>query len=73
MHKTKKLIDNNVKKLEKRNLTEEQQQELDAFKVVFNYVENKQDQGLALTSEDEAVLNALLIIVTKMVKDSSIT
>jgi hypothetical protein len=73
MHKTKKLIDNNVKKLEKRNLTEEQQQELDAFKVVYNYWKTKQAKGLALTSEDEAVLNALLIIVTKMVKDSSIT
>ena len=73
MHNTSKLIENNVKKLEKRNLNEEQQQELDAFKVVYNYFKNKQDQGLALSSEDEAVLNALLVIVTKMVKDSSIT
>jgi hypothetical protein len=73
MHKTLKLIKNQVKKLEKRNLNEEQQQKLDAFKVILNYFENQQTQGLALTSEDEAVLNALLTIVNYMVKDSSIT
>jgi hypothetical protein len=34
MHNKEQLIDNNVKKLEKRNLNEEQKQELAAFKVV---------------------------------------
>ena len=73
MHKTLQRLKNKVKKHEKRNLTEEQQQELDAFKVVLNYFENKEAQGLALTREDEAVLNALEIIFDGMVKDSSIT
>ena len=73
MHNTSQLIDNNVKKLEKRNLNEEQQKNLDAFKVVYNYCKTKQAQGIALSSEDESVLDALLTIVTKMVKDSSIT
>ena len=73
MHNTLQLIDKNVKKLEKRNLNEEQQQELDAFKVVYNYCKTKQAQGVALSSEDEAALDALLTIVIGMVKDSSIT
>jgi hypothetical protein len=73
MHNKEQLIDKNVKTLEKRNLNEEQQKNLVAFKVVYNYCKAKQEQGLALTSEDEAVLDSLLIIVTKMVKDSSIT
>ena len=73
MHNTVNIIDKSVKTLEKRNLTEEQKQKLDAFKVVFNFFQNKQAQGLALTSEEEAVLNALLVIVIFMVKDSSVT
>ena len=73
MHNTVKIIDNSVKTLEKRNLTEEQQQELEAFKVVFGFFENRQAQGLALTGEEEAVLNALVVIVIRMVKDSSVT
>ena len=73
MHNTVKIIDNSVKTLEKRKLTEEQKQKLDAFKVFFNFFQNKQAQGLALTSEEEAVLNALLVIVIFMVKDSSVT
>jgi hypothetical protein len=37
MHDRFNRMDNTIKKLEKRNLTEEQQQELDAFKVILNY------------------------------------
>ena len=40
MHDKEKFIENSVKKLEKRNLTEEQQQELDAFIVLFNFFKN---------------------------------
>ena len=73
MHNKEKFIENSVKKLEKRNLTEEQQQELAAIKVLFNFFKNTKTQGLALTAEEEAVLNALVVIVTRMVKDSSVT
>ena len=73
MHNILQIIGNNVKKLEKRDLTEEQWQMLAAYKVVFNLFQNKLEQGIALSSEEEAVLNALLIIVIFMVKDSSVT
>ena len=73
MHNKEKFIENSVKTLKKRNLTEEQQQELDAFIVLFNFFKNTKTQGLALTGEEEEVLNALVIIVNRMVKDSSVT
>ena len=73
MHDKEKFIENSIKKMEKRNLTQEQQKELDAFKVVFNFFKNTKTQGLALTGEEEAVLDALVVIVIRMVKDSSVT
>ena len=73
MHNTLKRIINKIKKLEKRELTEEQQKALDALKVLLAIYQNKQSNGLALTREDESALNALEVIVDFMVKDSSVT
>jgi hypothetical protein len=53
MHDKEKFIENSIKKLEKRNLTQEQQKELDAFKVVFNFFKKTKTQGMALTGEEE--------------------
>ena len=73
MHDRFNRMDNTVKKLEKRNLTEEQKKVLDASKVMISFLKNKQSQGLALSSEDEEFLNALERFLLRMVKDSSVT
>ena len=73
MHKTFQRITKKVQKLERKRLTEEQRQVLDAFKVILNTFQVKQTKGIAFTSDDEALLGALEIIVDYMVKDSSIT
>ena len=73
MHNTVQSIDNNVKTLEKRDLTPAGQNVVNAIKVLVEPYQIKQSKGLAMTLEDERVLNALLIIVVYMVKDSSIT
>jgi hypothetical protein len=73
MHKTLKRIINKIKKLERRELTEEQQKELAALKVLLARYQRKHAKGLAFSIDDERVLNALLVIVTRMVKDSSVT
>jgi len=41
--------------------------------VLFNFFKKTKTQGLALTGEEEEVLNALVVIVIRMVKDSSVT
>ena len=46
---------------------------IDAIKVIFEAFNVKQTEGIAMTGDDEKVLNALEIIVNYMVKDSSIT
>ena len=73
MHNTVKRIINKIKKLEKRELTEEQQKALDALKVLLAVYQNKLAKGLAFSSDDERALDALEIIVNYMVKDSSVT
>ena len=73
MHNTLQRINNKVKKLERRNLNEEQQQVLAAIKEILNVFQVKQTKGLAMTGDDDRVLNSLEIIVDYMVKDSSIT
>ena len=73
MHNTVKRIINKIKKLERSELTEEQQKALDALKVLLAIYQNKMAKGLAFSSEDESALNALEVIVNYMVKDSSVT
>ncbi len=73
MHNTLQRITNKLKKLERKRLTEEQRQVLDALKVILNVFQVKQTKGIAFTSDDEALLGALEIIIDYMVKDSSIT
>ena len=73
MHKTLKRIINKIKKLERSELTEEQQKALDALKVLLAVYQNKLAKGLAFSSDDERALDALEIIVNYMVKDSSVT
>jgi hypothetical protein len=73
MHGTLQRITNKLKKLERKEITEEQQQVLDAIKVIVEVFQVKQTKGLAMTGDDDRVLNALEIIVDYMVKDSSIT
>ena len=73
MHNTVKRIINKIKKLEKRELNEEQQKALDALKVLLAVYQNKLAKGLAFSSDDERALDALEIIVNYMVKDSSVT
>ena len=73
MHNTVKRIINKIKKLEKRELTEEQQKALDALKVLLAVYQNKLAKGLAFSSDDERALDALEVIVNYMVKDSSVT
>ena len=73
MHNTVKRIINKIKKLEKRDLTEEQQKALDALKVLLAVYQNKLAKGLAFSSDDERALNALEIIINYMVKDASVT
>ena len=73
MHNTLKRINNKIKKLERSELTEEQQKALDALKVLLAIYQNKLSKGLAFSSDDESALNALEVIVNYMVKDSSVT
>ena len=73
MHNTLQRITNKLKKLERKRLTEEQRQVLDSLKVILNVFQVKQTKGIAFTSDDEALLGALEIIIDYMVKDSSIT
>ena len=73
MHNTVKRIINKIKKLEKRDLTEEQQKALDALKVLLAVFQSKQAKGLAFSIDDERALSALEIIVNYMVKDASVT
>ena len=73
MHNTVKRIINKIKKLEKRELNEEQQKLLAALKKMLAFFQNKASQGLALTSDDETFLGFLEIVINYMVKDSSIT
>jgi hypothetical protein len=73
MHNTVKRINNKIKKLERSELTEEQQKALDALKVLLAIYQNKLSKGLAFSSDDERALDALEIFVNYMVKDSSVT
>jgi hypothetical protein len=73
MHSTLQSITIKVRKLEKRDLTLDQQNVVNAIKVIVESYQAKQNKGLALTLDDDRVLNALEIIVDYMVKDSSIT
>ena len=73
MHDKLDRMENEVKKLEKRKLNEEQQENLAAFKVFLSYFQKKRAKGLAFTKEDEAALDALEIILGFMVKDASVT
>ena len=73
MHDTLQRITNKLKKLERKEITEEQRQVIDAIKVIIDVLQYKQTKGIAMTSDDEKVLNALEIIVDYMVKDSSVT
>jgi predicted RNA binding protein with dsRBD fold (UPF0201 family) len=54
-------------------ITEEHREVIDAIKVIFEAFNVKQTEGIAMTGDDEKVLNALEIIIDYMVKDSSIT
>ena len=73
MHNILQSITVDLRKLEKRNLTLDQQNAVNAAKVIVQSYQDKQNKGLAFTADDERVLNALAIIVVYMVKDSSIT
>ena len=73
MHNTLKRIINKIKKLERRELTEEQQKELAALKVLLAIFQRKHAKGLAFSIDDERALNALEVLVNYMVKDSSVT
>ena len=73
MHNTLKRIINKIKKLERRQLTEEQQKALDALKVLLAIFQSKQAKGLAFSIDDERALEALEVFVNFMVKDSSVT
>jgi hypothetical protein len=73
MHSTLQSITIKVRKLEKRDLTLDQQNVVNAIKVIVESYQVKQNKGLAFTADDDRVLNALEIIVNYMVKDSSIT
>ena len=73
MHNILQSITVDLRKLEKRNLTLDQQNAVNAAKVIVQSYQDKQNKGLAFTADDERVLNALEIIVNYMVKDSSIT
>ena len=73
MHKTLKRILNKIKKLERRELNEEQQKVLASLKKILAIYQARQTAGLALSSDDESILNEIEVIVDYMVKDSSIT
>ena len=73
MHNRFNRMDNIVKKLEKRNLDEDQKKFLGNSKEMISFFKNKQAKGLAFSSEDEEFLNALEKFLLRMVKDSSVT
>jgi hypothetical protein len=73
MHSILQSITVDLRKLEKRDLTLDLQNAVNAAKVIVESYQAKLNKGLAFTADDERVLNALLIIVVYMVKDSSIT
>jgi len=76
MHNTLQSITIKVRQYEKKDLTLDQKNAVNAIKVIVETYQAKQNKGLAFTLEDERVLNALeiiVIIVDYMVKDSSIT
>ena len=73
MHNTLQIITHTVRQGEKNNLTPEKQIAFNAVKDIVESYQNKLNTGLAFTADDERVLDALLIIVVYMVKDSSIT
>jgi len=73
MHNTLQSITVTVRQYEKNDLTPDQQNMVNAIKVIVESYQAKLNKGLAFTADDERVLNALLIIVVYMVKDSSIT
>jgi predicted RNA binding protein with dsRBD fold (UPF0201 family) len=63
-----------TKKLQKLDeITEEHQEVIDAIRVIFEALQVKQSEGIAMTVDDENALNALEIVINYMVKDSSIT
>jgi predicted RNA binding protein with dsRBD fold (UPF0201 family) len=63
-----------TKKLQKLDeITEEHQEVIDAIRVIFEALQAKQSEGIAMTVADENALNALEIVINYMVKDSSIT
>jgi hypothetical protein len=66
-------MDNTVKKLEKRNLNEEQTKMLHSSKEMISFFKNKQAKGLPFSIEDEELLNSLEKFLIRMVKDSSVT
>lgn len=73
MHGTLQSITNKLQKLERKEITEEQREVLAALKVIVEVFQVKQTKGIAMTNDDDRVINALEIIVDYMVKDSSIT
>ena len=73
MHNTLKRINNKVKKLERKDLNDDQRQVVAAIKEILNVFQFKQTKGIAFTGDDLSVLGAMEIIVDYMVKDSSIT
>ena len=73
MHNTVKRIINKIKKLERMNLNEDQQKVLASLKATLAIFQARQAKGLAFSSGDETILNALEVFVDYMVKDSSIT
>jgi hypothetical protein len=73
MHNTLQSITIKVRQFEKNDLTPDQQNAVNAIKVIVESYQSKLNKGLAFTLDDDRVLNALEIIVVYMVKDSSIT
>jgi len=70
MHNTVQSINTNVKTLEKRDLSPDGKNVVNAVKVIAEPYQIKQSNGLAMTLEDERVLNALLIIVVYIAQDN---
>ena len=71
MNSTLQRITKKLKKLDE--ITEEHQEVIDAIRVIFEALQVKQSEGIAMTVDDENALNALEIVINYMVKDSSIT
>ena len=71
MNSTLQRITKKLNKLDE--ITEEHQEVIDAIRVIFEALQVKQSEGIAMTVDDENALNALEIVINYMVKDSSIT